>query len=96
MYILNYNYILLTIQIIGIEVSKELGTYLCLLKQYDEGLENLYMSLKLQEKTKIGYESIRITSISDVSKLNVIINETMFNINVCMNEKADMLLMNKW
>jgi hypothetical protein len=87
--------LLLTIQIIGIEVSKELGTYLCLLKQYDEGLENLYMSLKLQEKTKIGYESIRITSISDVSKLNVIINETMFNINVCMNEKADMLLMNK-
>jgi len=79
---------------IGIEVSKELGTYLCLLKKYDEGLENLYISLTLQEKTKIGYESIRITSISDESKLNVIINETMYNINICMNERAKMLLMN--
>ena len=76
--------------ITGIEVSKELGTYLCLLKQHDEGLENLFMSLKLQEKTKKGYEFIRITSISDVSRLNILINETMYNINICMNEKAEM------
>jgi hypothetical protein len=41
-------------QYIGIEVSKELGTYQCLIKEYDEGLKNLYISLGLQEKTVKG------------------------------------------
>jgi len=35
-------------------VSKELGTYQCLIKEYDEGLQNLYISLGLQEKTVKG------------------------------------------
>jgi len=40
--------------LLGIEVNKELGTYLCLTKNFDEGLEKLYIALELQKKTIEG------------------------------------------
>jgi len=36
---------------------------------------------------QLGYESIRIASLPDVMNLNMVMNETMTNINLCENER---------
>lgn len=47
----------------------------------------MYIALRLQEKTIEGYESIKIASVPDVMNLNVAMNETITNINICENER---------
>jgi len=36
---------------------------------------------------QLGYESIRIASLPDVMNLNMVMNETLTNINLCENER---------
>jgi len=43
----------------------------------------------------LGYESIKIASLSDVINLNMMMNETLKNINLCENEKEKQMINKK-
>jgi hypothetical protein len=43
----------------------------------------------------LGYESIKIASLSDVINLNMMMNETLKNINLCENERDKYIIEKK-